>query len=179
MVSVVDQIESRCGTLAKKIENFSNDRMRVVVGCALVAGLSIPVAWFGFGRLTDFWWINTPSWAYMLKSALVCVSCYMAPAFLLILTKAHRKLAHSWLVVVVMGSFILVILEYVRPNQEMLQLSAYDLISVHLIDTLEKTHWVSLFTLPFAALVKYSGSIVRAVSHWHNGRDYSLSILDQ
>lgn len=115
----------------------------------------------------------------MLTVALICVSCYMAVALLIILAKAHRKLAHDWLVVVVVGSFILVIFAGVWRKPEIWRLPAYDLISVHLIDALEKTHWLSLFTLPFAALVKYSGSMVRAVSRWHNGRHYPLSILDQ
>ena len=169
-------IESLFSFLAEKIEKFANDRLRVVIGCAIVVGLSIPVAWFGLLRISVLWEINTPSWAYMLKTALICVSCYMAVALLLILTKAYRKLAHAWLVVVFMGSFFL-ILFWSRP--EIWRLPAYDLVTVHLIDVLEKTHWLTLFTLPFAALVKYSGSIVRAVSRWHNDRDYSLSILDQ
>ena len=165
-------------TLTKKIENFSNDRLRVVIGCALAAGLSIPVAWFSVLEILRFSW-DAPSWAYILKSTLICISCYLAVALLLILAKAHRKLAHDWFVVVVMGSFILVIIEDVWPNPEIWRLPVYDLISVHLLDALEKTHWVSLFTLPFAALVKHSGSIVRALNRWHNGPDYSLIILDQ
>ena len=179
MVSAVDHIESLFSILAQKIENFSNDRIRVVVGCALAAGLSIPVTWFGLLRISMLWRLNTPSWAYMLTAALVCVSCYMAVALLLILAKAHRKLAYDWLVVVILGSFILVIIAGVWRKPEIWRLPAYDLISVHLRDALEKTQWLSLFTLPFAALVKYSGSMVRAVSRWHNGRHHSLSILDQ
>ena len=177
MMSVIDRIESMLGTLAEKVENFSNDQMRVVVGCSLAAGLSIPMAWFGFLRISVLWRINTPSWAFMLTFALACVSCYMAAALLLILVKAHRKFALSWLLVVISGSFILAAFADVWRNPELWRLSAYELTSVHLRDALERTVWLSLFTVPFAAIVKYSGSIVRAVRRWHNGRDYSLGIL--
>ena len=178
MVSVVGQIEALFSTLARKIENFSNDRWKVVVGCALAAGLSIPVALFGLLRMSVFWEFKPPRWAHMLEVALACVSCYMAVALLLILVKAHRKLPHDWLVVVIVGSFILAILDVFR-HINIWPPPFYELISVHMNDVLERTHWLSLFTLPFAALVKYSGRIVRALNRWHNGPDYSLSILDQ
>jgi glucan phosphoethanolaminetransferase (alkaline phosphatase superfamily) len=177
MMSVTDRIESMLGALGDTIEKFSDDRMRVIVGCSLAAGLSIPVAWFGFLRISVMWRINTPSWAFILTFALVCVSCYMAAALLLILAKAHRKFALSWLFVVALGSFILAVFADVWGNPEIWRLSTYDLISVPLRDALERTVWLSLFTLPFAALVKYSGGIVRAVKRWHSGRDYALSIL--
>ncbi len=112
----------------------------------------------------------------MLTFAFACVSCYLAAALLLILVRAHRTSALSWFFVVVVGSFILAIFADVWRNPEIWQLSAYDHIFIHLRDALERAVWLSLFTLPFAALVKYSGSIVRAVGRWHNGRDYSLSI---
>lgn len=177
MMSVIDRVETMLGALGEKIEDFSNERVRVIVGCSLAAGLSIPIAWFGFLRISVMWRINTPSRAYMLTFALACVSCYMAAALLLILVKAHRKFALSWLLVVVSGSFILAVFADVWRNPELWQLSAYELISVHLRDALERTVWLSLFTLPFAAIVKYSGSVVRGVRRWHNGRDYALSIL--
>jgi hypothetical protein len=177
MMSAICRIESMLSALAEKIESFSSDRMRVIVGCSLAAGLSIPVAWFGFLRISVLWRINTASWAFMLTFALACVSCYMAAGLLVILVKAHRKIALSWFLVVVLGSFILAIFAGAWRNPEIWQLSAYDLISVHLRDALERTVWLSLFTLPFAAVVKYSGGMVRAVKRWHTGRDYSLSIL--
>ena len=175
-MSVIDRIESMLGALGEKIEKFTDDRLSVIIGCSLAAGLSIPIAWFGFLRISVMWRINTPSWAFMITFALACVSCYMAAALLLILAKAHRKVALSWVLVVVLGSFILAIFADVWRNPELWRLSAYDLISVHLRDALERTVWLGLFTLPFAAVVKYSGSIVRAVKRWHTGHDYSLSI---
>ena len=174
---IVDRIESMLGALGGKIENFSSDRLSVIVGCALAAGLSIPITWFGFLRISVLWRINTPSWVLMLTFALACVSCYMAAALLLILAKAHRKFALSWLLVVAVGSFILTVFADVWRNPEIWRLSAYELMSVHLRDALERTVWLSLFTLPFAAIVKYSGSIVRGIRRWHNGRDYALSIV--
>ena len=176
MMSIIDRIESMLGAAGEKIERFSNDRVKVVVGGALAAGLSIPIVWFGFLRISVLWRINTPSWAYMITFALACVSCYMAAALLLILVKAYR-MALSWLFVVVLGSFILSIFADVWRNPEIWRLSAYDLIFVHLRDALERTVWLSLFTLPFAAIVKCSGSIVRAAKRWHTGAHYALSIL--
>jgi hypothetical protein len=112
----------------------------------------------------------------MLIFALACVSCYMAAVLLLALVKSHGKIALDWFFVVVSGSFILAIFADAWRDPEIWRLSAYDLIFVHLRDALERTVWLSLFTLPFAAIVKYSGGIVRALRRWHNGQDYSLSI---
>ena len=174
-MSFIDRIESMLGALGKKIENFSNDRTRVTIGCSLAAGLSIPVAWFGFLRISVMWRINTPSWTFMLTFALVCISCYMAVGLLSLLAKAHRTIASDWILVVVLGSLILAIFD-VWSSPELRRYFAYDLIFVYLRDTLERTVWLSLFTTPFAAAVKYSGSIVRGLKRWHNGQDYSLSI---
>jgi hypothetical protein len=174
-VSLVDRIESMLGALGEKIESFSSDRIRVTIGCSLAAGLSIPVAWFGLLRISVMWEINTPSWTVMLRGGLECVSCFMAAGLLLILAKAHRKIVFDWVLVVVSGSLILAIFDVGR-HLDVWRLPAYDLIFVYLRDALEDTVWLSLFTLPFAAAVKYSGSMVRGLKRWHNGQDYSLSI---
>ena len=166
------------GALANKIEKFSADRLSVIVGCALAAGLSIPIAWFSLLRISVLWRINTPSWTFIIKSALVCISCYMAAALLLILAKAHRKTTFSWIFVAVLGSFILAISD-VWQSPASMPLTASDFISGPVKDLLEKTLWLSLFTMLFTALVRYSGSIVRALTCWHTGRDYSLSILGE
>ena len=171
-MSVIDRVESLIDAVGTTIENFSDDRLRVIVGCSLAAGLSIPIAWFGFLRISVLWRINTPSWTFMLTIALVCISCYMAAGLLSILAKAHRTIASDWILVVVLGSLILAIFDVWSLRRYF----AYDLIFVYLRDTLERTVWLSLFTTPFAAAVKYSGSIVRGLKRWQNGQDYSLSI---
>lgn len=176
IVSLIDRVEPMLGTLGEKVESFSGDRTRVIVGCALATGLSIPIAWFGFLRISVMWRINTPSWAFILTFALVCVASYMVAALLLILTKVHRKVDLSWILVAVLGSLVLAIFSDVRRNPEIWHRSVYDLVFIHLRDALERTIWLSMFTLPFAAFIEYSGSIVRTVRRWHNGRDYSLSI---
>ena len=173
---IVDRIESMLGALGEKVENFSSSRMSVIVGCALAAGLSIPVAWFGILRISVMWRINTPSWAYILEFALICVTCYLAAALLLIGAKFHTKAVLGWILVAVLGSFILASFSDVWRNSEIWHRSVYDLIFVHLRDALERTIWLSIFTLPFAAVVNYSGSLVRAVRRWHQGQEYSLSI---
>jgi hypothetical protein len=174
-MSLINHIEMLLGVLGEKVEAFSCDRLRVILGCALAAGLSIPVAWFGFLRISILWRINTPSWAFMLTVAVVCLSCYMAAALALIWAKVH-KYAGGWVLTIILGSFILAVFSDVWRNPEIWQLSLRDLILIHLRDALERTLWLSLFTLPFATLVRCSGGISRAVRRWHNGPDYSLGI---
>lgn len=111
----------------------------------------------------------------MLTFALLCVSCYLAAALLFVLTKAHTRITAAWIPVVVLGSLVLAIFD-VWSSPELWRFFAYDLVFVYLRDTLERTVWLSLFTMPFAAAVKYSGSMVRGLKRWHNGQDYSLSI---
>src|SRR5688572_2899793 len=156
-ISLVDLFESMLGALEEKIENFSRDRAGVIIGCSLTAGLSIPVAWYGLLRISVLWRINTPSWKGMLSDALVSVSCYMAAGVLLILARVHKKLTFDWFLVVVLGSLIFSIFEVGR-HLDVWGLSAYVLIFVYLREALEMTVWLSLFTLPIAAAVKYSGS---------------------
>ncbi|HEY9404084.1 MAG TPA: hypothetical protein VIQ24_15605 [Pyrinomonadaceae bacterium] len=174
-MSLIKPVEMLLAALGEKVEAFSCDGMRVTLGCALAAGLSIPIAWFGFLRISILWRINTPSWAFMLTVAIACVSCYMAAALLLVWAKVHEK-AVGWVMAIILGSFVLAVFSDVWRNPEIWQFPVRDPFSVHLRDALERTIWLSIFTLPFAALVRYAGRIVRAVRRWHSGADYSLSI---
>lgn len=175
-MSLIDRIEPLLGDLAEQVEKFSGDRLRIIIACALAAGLSIPVALFGLLRISVLWRINTPSWAFILTFTLACVTCYMTSALLLIWAKQHRKNAFGWVWMIILGSFILAVFNNVWAT-DISRHSVYDLVFAYLHGALERTAGLSLFTLPFAALVNYSGSIVRAVRLWHNGREYSLSLL--
>jgi hypothetical protein len=130
-----------------------------ILACALVAGLSIPTAWFGFLRLSVMWPINTPSWRFVVTWTLICLGSYLSGGLFLIGIRAVRTHAVNWLLVSVCGAFVLAII-YTFHRLTISQLSFNELLLVHFRDALGTTFWLSLFTLPISALVYYSTSII-------------------
>lgn len=126
-----------------------------ILACAIVAGLSIPVAWFGLLRLSVMWPINTPNWRFIMAWTLICLGSYLIAGLLIIAIRKLRTFACNWLLLAICGAFFLAIV-YTFKRLPISQLSFNDLVLIHFRDALGTTFWLSLFTLPISALVYYS-----------------------
>ena len=99
---------------------------------------------------------------------LVALSSYLSVPLLLRLLRRRWVARPMWLWTSVVGSLLIAATLYfpgARPAEWSLGLSA--------------KVWLGLcvWTLPFAAVVYYSGMIVGAIRRWHDGSKHNLSIL--
>lgn len=140
-------------------KELSPGKFSTLCACAIVAGLSIPTAWFGLLRLSILWPINTPSWRFILTWTLICLGSYMGAGLLVIAIPPVRTRAFSWVLLTVCGAFVLAIV-YTFQRLPISQLSFNELVLIHFRDALGTTLWLSLFTLPISALVYYSASFL-------------------
>ena len=93
---------------------------------------------------------------------------YLSVPWLLGLLRGRPSARHVWLWTPVLGSLLCAAVLYLlalRP--EALGLGRFAMV------------WLALcvWTLPFAALINYSGMFVRGIRRWHEGADENLSIV--
>lgn len=112
-------------------------------------------AHFGILRISVMWPINTPSWAFIITWTLICFASYLSAAMLLSAIQAARQSRYSWVLVSVVGSFVLALVYTFYPPP-LSHLSFSEVLLVHFRDALGTTFWLSIFTLPVSALVYYS-----------------------
>jgi hypothetical protein len=175
-MSVISGFEKLLAQICESIQSFSSDRTRVDLACAVVAGVSLPAAFFGFLRISVLARINPPSLTRIATTILFCVACYLTAALLVIWVKSLRRIVPSWMLIAILGSTVLVISGGIWSRPEILQFPLSEL-SEKLRDAVGVIIGVSIFTLPFTAAVHYSDAIVRTIGKWHNGEDNSLSIM--
>jgi hypothetical protein len=161
------------------IESFSNASKRKDLACAVFAGVALPTAYFGLLRISVFGRINPPSFTKIATALLLSLSCYLAASLLAIRLKSLRRVVPSWMFIAVMGSAVLVVVGGVWMRPAILRLSLAEVISDKLLDALGTIIGLSIFTLPFTAVVYYAGSIVRAIGRWHDGEGGRVSILGE
>jgi hypothetical protein len=128
-----------------------------IVSCALVVGLIIPTAHFGFLRLSAFWPINTPTGSFIATYTLLCLGSYLSAGLLLTANQLTRRSGYGWAFLSIMGSFVLALVYTFRPLP-LSELSFSELLLVHFRDALGTTFWLSIFTAPISASVYYSMS---------------------
>jgi len=145
--------------LTKFIHQFQFREPVRILACAFFLGLSIPAAHFGFLRISVMWRINTPTWNYIANYTLVCLSCFLGAGLLLCATKVITKSERVWVLLSVLGSFV-VALVYTFRRLPLSQLTLSELLLVHFRDALGTMFWLTLFTLPVAAFIYYSLSFL-------------------
>jgi|GEM_PF-7092496 len=128
-----------------------------ILACAIVTGIAIPTAWFGFLRLSVMWPINTPSWRFITSWTLICVGSYLSVGLIFIAIRAVRTFGFNWALLSVCGGLVLAII-YTFKRLPISQLNFNDLLLIHFRDALGTAFWLSLITLPISALVYYSTS---------------------
>jgi len=140
-------------------KELSPGKFWTLCACAIVAGLSIPTAWFGLLRLSVMWQINTPSWRFILTWTLICLGSYVSAGLIVLAIPDVRTRSFSWVLLTVCGAFVLAIV-YTFQRLPISQLAFNELVVIHFRDALGTTLWLSLFTLPISALVYYSASFL-------------------
>jgi hypothetical protein len=178
-MSLAEQFEKLLAYIGARILSFSSDRKRVDLACAVVAGIALPAAFFGLLRISIFGRINPPSFAKIATATLLCLSCYLVASLLVVWLKSLRRVMPSWVWIAVLGSAILVITGGIWMRPAILRLSLAEIVSDKLPDALGTTFGLSVFTLPFTAVVYYADSIVRAVGRWHTGDGRRVSIIEE
>lgn len=171
------EFERLLAYVGARIQTFSGEPMRVALACAAVAGIALPAVFFGLLRISAFGRINPPNFIKVVTATLLCLSCYLAASLLVIWLKSLGRAVPSWVLIAVTGSVILVVVGGIWMRPAILRLPLAEIASDKLPDALGTMVGLSVFTLPFTAVVYYAGSIVRAIGRWHNGDGRRVSIL--
>jgi hypothetical protein len=141
---------------------------RVDLEVAVAAGLVVAFPLYKILTLPDFCGSPnhlTPGGAVAL---LFAIASYLVSPFLLGLFAGRRAVRFIWLWIPVLGSLLIATVLYslgVRSADWGLGQSAKAWLGL------------SLWTIPFAAVVYYSGVLVRAARRWYEGPKENLSIL--
>ncbi len=99
---------------------------------------------------------------------LLVILCYLAAPLPLHLLSRYRVARLTWLWAPVLGSALVAVADY-----------CFRLIYVDTSVVRAAKEWLvlSVWTLPFAAAIYYSGAVVRLIRRWHDGSGANLSIL--
>ena len=178
-MALAQAFEKLLAYVGARIQSFSSDPKRVDLAGAVVAGIALPTAVFGLLRISVLGRINPPSFSKITTATLLSLSCYLLASLLIIWLKNLRRVLPSWVFVAVVGSAILVVAGGVWMRPAVLRLSLAEIVSDKLPDALGTIIGLSIFTLPFTAVVYYIGSILRALGRWHNGEGRRVSITEE
>lgn len=141
---------------------------RVDLEVAVAAGLGVVFPLYKIFTLPESDGSPNPLTLGEAVALLVALASYLVVPFLLRLFGGRRAARFIWLWIPVLGSLLIALILYslgVRSADWGLEQSA--------------KVWLGLclWTVPFAAVVYYSGMLVRAVRRWHEGPKENLSIL--
>lgn len=147
--------------LANKMVSLPRNNVGLIFGCAIVAGLSIPVAWFGMRRVSVMRWINPPSWRYIWTFTLVCLGSYLIAGFIVVGIRFLRRASYCWLFVAIVGSLVLAAVYKFKLYPGADDGISSEMFIARVSDALESALWLSIFTLPISAAAYY---VTRAAS---------------
>lgn len=152
-------------------------RLRILV-CALILGLSIPAAKFVFLRISVMSRINPPTWYYIATFTLVCLGSFLGAGLCLCAFNRVVKWRRASLLVSALGSFVLAV-AYTFETLPISKLTWWDLFANHFRDSLGTALWLTVVTLPIAALIDYSWSLLEQnLQRNHRTRAADITMLE-
>lgn len=150
------------GVLAERATNMK----RVDIAVSAAAGLAVAFPLYKIFLLPEM--CESPRLTHdEAVATLVALASYLSVPLLLGLLQGRRFTRYVWLWTPVLGSMFCAAALFLLP----LRREAWDSGRFVLV-------WLALsvWTLPFAAAVNYSGMIVRGIRRWHEGPKEHLSI---
>jgi len=137
-----------------KMAPLPRNKVSLIFSCAIVAGLSIPVPWFGMRRISVMRWINPPSWRYIWTFTLICLVSYLIAGLIVVGIRFMRRASYCWLFVAIVGSLVLAVVYKFKLYSGADGISS-EMFTARVSDALESALWLSIFTLPISAAVYY------------------------
>lgn len=134
--------------------SLPRNNVGLIFSCAIVVGLSIPVAWISMRRVSVMRWINPPSWRYIWTFTLVCLVSYLIAGLIVVGIRFLRRASYCWLFVAIVGSLVLAVVYKFKLYSGADSISA-EMFIARGSDALESALWLSIFTLPISAAAYY------------------------
>jgi drug/metabolite transporter (DMT)-like permease len=145
---------------AKPNRQFPSRQVVRILACAVVLGLVLPAAFFGFLAISMPSADHPPTWAFILTVTLTCLGSYLSAGLLLAAIERTRRSGYWWLLLSVVGSLALTLV-FTFIGLPVSQLTVSQLFFGR---ALAATFLLILFTAPFSALFYYAAALVRLVT---------------
>lgn len=167
--------------LAIRVEKFSRDRMLIDQVSSLTAGFCVGILLCFISVLGD----ESIDYYHCSKLLILSAASYPLIAHSLQRNRAGmaRNLIPHWILISILGSFLLVILltaasvidEWNHPETALPTWKEFIVMQINIGSFAVVA--LSILTLPITAVFTFAGSIVAAAKRWHNGAEVSISIL--